>query len=641
MSDLQTLSNGSKLIIGDYYKIRGEISRLTKVEQELRNIYEERQEELDNEKFNKGVLGAIPFLGTVASFFIPGGFLIDAAITAGSGLIANKLGDPDKEHTLIEWVEIVAGLINWVNSLKEIAENLLADSGFFAALETERKHPILTEKFRQIDENLSINLEFGDEPTLKQQLQQIKKAQQDLKEIQPQIDKILKVYQNSENRVELIKGLLIFFGDTVFAIDWIDDEEGLIISFGEQGLPKVSEITVIGECFSIKEKANSLVLQANNLRGQAEQSIRHLEEERRRLEAEEKRRIEEERRRLEAEEKRHQQEKEHRHQAEEQKHRETAQIRIQNEQIKSPVKSSRHPIKALLAASTVAALGYAGWTSGIATPQIQQLLNNLHFSQNTDEQKPNFQPQTSANLEIAQKPNAEQQTSVNLAVVQTPNPEVQTSTNLSTSQKPNSEQQPSVNLEVAQTPNPEVQTSTNLESSQKLNSKQETSVNLEAIQKPNSEQQAAANLETAQKLAMEAAVMTQNSPHPLEIWHKSQAKWQEAVNLLEAIPESAPISVKAKEKLAVYRTNYTAISNRLIAEEKASANLENAKKLAMEAAVLAQNPPHPAEVWQQAKAKWQEAINLLEAIPNNTFVSAQAKEKLTVYRTNYAAVSQR
>jgi DNA polymerase III delta subunit len=140
---------------------------------------------------------------------------------------------------------------------------------------------------------------------------------------------------------------------------------------------------------------------------------------------------------------------------------------------------------------------------------------------------------------------------------------------------------------------------------------------------------------------MEAAVMTQNSPHPLEIWQKSQGKWQEAVNLLEAIPENLSISAKAQEKLAAYRTNYTAISNRIITEEKASTNLENAQKLAMEAAVLAQNPPHSAEVWQQAKAKWQEAISLLEAIPNNTFVSAQAKEKLTVYRNNYAAVSQR
>lgn len=562
MSDLETLSNGSKLIIGDANKIRAEISRLTKIQQQLSNIYEELQEELDNEKFNKGVLGAIPWLGTVASIFIPGGFLIDAAISAGSGLLANKLGDPDKEHTLIEWVEIFEDLINWVDSLKELAENLLVDSGFFAALETERKHPILSEKFRQIDENLSINLEFGDEPTLKQQLQQIKKAQQDLKEIQPQIDKILKVYQNSENRVELIKGLLIFFGDTVFAIDWIDDEEGLIISFGEQGVPKVSEVTVIGECFSIKEKANSLVLQANNLRGQAEQSIRHLEEERRRLEAEEKRRIEEEHRRLEAEE---------------QRQRETTPIKIQNEQIKPLVKPIRFPIKALLAASTVAALGYAGWTSGIATPQIQQLLNNLQLSQNTDELKPNYQLQTSANLETTKKPNPEQ----------------------------------------------------------------ETSVNLEAIQKPNPEQEAATNLETAQKLAMEAAVMTQNSPHPLEIWQKSQAKWQEAVNVLEAIPENLAISAKAKEKLANYRINFTAISNRIITEEKASTNLETAQKLAMEASVMMQNSSQSAEIWQQAKAKLQEAISLLEAIPNNTFVSAQVKNNLLIYRTNYAVVSQK
>ena len=61
----------------------------------------------------------------------------------------------------------------------------------------------------------------------------------------------------------------------------------------------------------------------------------------------------------------------------------------------------------------------------------------------------------------------------------------------------------------------------------------------------------------------------------------------------------------------------------------------------MEAYIIVQYPPYPAEVWQQAQAKWQQAINLLEAIPEGTFVSAQAKEKLVVYRNNYAAVSQR
>ncbi|MGA9381596.1 MAG: hypothetical protein WBV73_22780 [Phormidium sp.] len=604
MSDLETLINElatlideSKLTIGNSSKINREISRLNDVQIKLLVIYNELNSAKEFEQNKNMAMGMLKFIAPIAGFFIPGGFLVDFLVGGALKAAAYKFGETDTQLTLEDLVERIPHFVGWSETLREIAKDLLNTSDFFTVLDTEIKHPILTEQFRQISEKLNIHLEFGDEPTLKEQLQQIKTAQKDLKQIQPKIDTILQNsatlqnYEDSKDIAEIIKVLLMFFGNTIFAIEWIDEEEGLIISFEDQ---VVAVGNVIGECLSIKEKANALVLQSNSLRGQAEQSIKQLEEERRRQEEQEKRR---------------QAEEENCRQVEEPKQRETTPIRIQNEQIKPPIKRSRFPIKALLAASTVAALGYAGWTSGIATPQIQQLLNNLQLSQNTNEQKPNSQPQTSVNLETAQKPNLEQQTSVNLGVLQTPNPEVQTSTNLETSQKPNIEP--------------------------------ETSVNSEAIQKPNSEQQAAANLETAQKLAMEAAVMTQNSPHPLEIWQKSQGKWQEAVNLLEAIPESSPISAKAKEKLAAYRTNYTAISNRIITEEKASTNLENAQKLAMEAAVLAQNPPHSAEVWQQAKAKWQEAISLLEAIPNNTFVSDQAKEKLTVYRNNYAAVSQR
>lgn len=46
-------------------------------------------------------------------------------------------------------------------------------------------------------------------------------------------------------------------------------------------------------------------------------------------------------------------------------------------------------------------------------------------------------------------------------------------------------------------------------------------------------------------------------------------------------------------------------------------------------------------VLQQVKAKWQEAINLLEAIPESVSVSAEAKEKLTTYRNNYTAISKK
>lgn len=158
--------------------------------------------------------------------------------------------------------------------------------------------------------------------------------------------------------------------------------------------------------------------------------------------------------------------------------------------------------------------------------------------------------------------------------------------------------------------------------------------------KPNPKpEQAVANWETAQKLAIEAANMVQNAPHPLEVWQQSTVKWQEAVKLLEAIPEDSSISTQAKEKLITYQTNYTTISNRLVTEQKAAANLEAAQKLAWEAALMVQNPPHPVENWQNAQSKLQQAINLLNTIPQGTFVATKAKDKLANYQINYNTIS--
>jgi len=73
----------------------------------------------------------------------------------------------------------------------------------------------------------------------------------------------------------------------------------------------------------------------------------------------------------------------------------------------------------------------------------------------------------------------------------------------------------------------------------------------------------------------------------------------------------------------------------------ASNNLATASKLAWDAAVIVQHPPHPVDVWKQAKDKWQQAIALLEPISNDPAVAAQVKEKLPTYRENYAVISAR
>jgi tetratricopeptide (TPR) repeat protein len=70
-------------------------------------------------------------------------------------------------------------------------------------------------------------------------------------------------------------------------------------------------------------------------------------------------------------------------------------------------------------------------------------------------------------------------------------------------------------------------------------------------------------------------------------------------------------------------------------------NFEAARKLAWEAAVMVQDPPHPAETWQTARVKWRQAIRLLEAIPDNAAISPQAQEKLLTYTQNYDTISKR
>lgn len=70
-------------------------------------------------------------------------------------------------------------------------------------------------------------------------------------------------------------------------------------------------------------------------------------------------------------------------------------------------------------------------------------------------------------------------------------------------------------------------------------------------------------------------------------------------------------------------------------------NFKAAEKLAMEAAILVQKPPHPVQVWLQAQQKWQQAIALLQAISPTDARFAAAQQKLSSYRSNYAAISKR
>ena len=148
-----------------------------------------------------------------------------------------------------------------------------------------------------------------------------------------------------------------------------------------------------------------------------------------------------------------------------------------------------------------------------------------------------------------------------------------------------------------------------------------------------------AKFKSAQKLGMEAASLVQKPPHPLKIWQQAGTKWYQAIDLLDTIPHETSVYDRAKKKLAYYQINYKLISQRVLIEKKALENLESAQKLAAEANFFVQNSPPSQLSRQQAKDKCQQAINLLEAIPESTSVSVKAKEMLTIYKINYTVFS--
>ncbi|MEH2178882.1 hypothetical protein [Nostoc sp.] len=106
------------------------------------------------------------------------------------------------------------------------------------------------------------------------------------------------------------------------------------------------------------------------------------------------------------------------------------------------------------------------------------------------------------------------------------------------------------------------------------------------------EENASTKFKSAEKLGMEAASLVQNPPHPLQVWQEAETKWHQAIILLDSIPNETSVSEQAKKKLAYYRINYKFISQRVLIEKKALANLESAQKLAIEANFFVENSPH-------------------------------------------------
>ncbi|MBD2564641.1 hypothetical protein H6G95_29460 [Nostoc linckia FACHB-391] len=481
VSELPTLIQSLKLNIGDSNEIMEQIILINNAQEQLRNTQKIIVQELGFENIKNSAIATLPRIATIPSFLIPVG-LVDPAIAEKFGNSKTKITLTDLKSKIDVWIE-------WGYFLQAIAADILSDLQLVNKLNFDNNNLSICAHFQVIAESLKINLAFENSHVLERQIHKISNSKNELFQLKEKLNYIFDTIKNSHNLLNILLGVSAFCGKSGFALEWLDDDHELIIS--SDG--KFQELTdILNDCDFFQEQIATLIIQGDTLKEQAEEALKKIK---------------------------HESSKEP--------------IISQHVEIVPKFSTQKIVCSALLIASSLLILGFAGWKIKEQSLQSKQMSLSL-----------------------------------------------------------------------------------------------------------NQERSAITNFKSAQKLGMEAASLVQNPPHFLKVWQQAETKWHQAIKLLDSIPVETSVYDRAKKKLAYYRINYKSINQRVLIEKKALANLEAAQKLAIEANLFVQNPPHPLLVWQQAQDKWQQAINLLEAIPEKTSVSIQAKETLVIYKTNYAAIRQ-
>ncbi|MBD1911941.1 MULTISPECIES: hypothetical protein [unclassified Leptolyngbya] len=144
----------------------------------------------------------------------------------------------------------------------------------------------------------------------------------------------------------------------------------------------------------------------------------------------------------------------------------------------------------------------------------------------------------------------------------------------------------------------------------------------------------------AQRLAMQAAVKSQNPPHPLSVWREVQQGWRAAIAQLENVPQNSPVHDLAQYKLKEYRANLGQIDLRIRREVEAQERVTMARKAAKEAETR-QSIAQSDEGLERIRATWQSVLAILAQVPNGTMAYAEALQLSELYRPQLQAAEDR
>ncbi|NET29150.1 hypothetical protein [Okeania sp. SIO1I7] len=119
------------------------------------------------------------------------------------------------------------------------------------------------------------------------------------------------------------------------------------------------------------------------------------------------------------------------------------------------------------------------------------------------------------------------------------------------------------------------------------------------------------------------------------------ADWQAAIDKLEQIPPTTLAGKMVKPKLAATKRDFQIEAGLAEGSKLSFTFMQVAKQFGMQAAIAAQNGPHPEQQWQVVASLWEQAINQLKKIPGDNPAYLEAQTKLGEYQVNLANVKMR
>ncbi|WP_448597951.1 hypothetical protein [Thermoleptolyngbya sp.] len=156
--------------------------------------------------------------------------------------------------------------------------------------------------------------------------------------------------------------------------------------------------------------------------------------------------------------------------------------------------------------------------------------------------------------------------------------------------------------------------------------------------KATQEQNAQTALVTAEQAIAQARQAYQQAVNPTD-QAGAIAAWRVALQDLELIPSQTLAGRTARTRYAAAEAEFRTTVGLAAESARVSAQIENARQFAWQAAKAAQNPPHSVAEWDRVMALWQEAIARLEQVPSEDLQGKAAAEKLLAqYQANLGEI---